>query len=576
MPSYAHTEIIRRLASLDSPPSVDADRDSWLRAEGHVEFLADNANEDEIILCALPRQRIKSSAETYIHAEIVDEAQVTPLGHSGLKHWSSNPIASRASYSWTPNDDFVRIEGYGSVRPCMALHPRQLVFGRRLEGLDEHYCFEILQEFTHAADIHWRDEEKAYCRLDENGDLEPVVSITNTQDSEGLVLITCKREPLEQYLKATRTSLIRFFEVRVIDLDTFRSWDDADEELSGVPEGLFLNQLIHPDGHSWNRGIQVIRVGKSWDELFPEFIGAKPQENNRNHASFIINDWRNRNIVEVSAAPEATTNFFVANQNSLPFELSPAFFRPEVLSKYKTDRDKYTINEEQRFIECRGSWHLKTYDVNKAGQVHTYLCYLRALPYQEQLHWKSYNEKPKAPISKRAWENDFQGRPSEEIKPLERVLWVLRHWTEAEVAWWRIQNQRLFRRVNTPLTASRDEWALAFEDLAKVVIEGFQPKVIKRKLEERDIPFDGSDRNLILLEKLLTGLNKGSGEAVKLSNLRQVQRIRTVAQAHAGGSEGDRLAREALLEFGSYKKHFEDVCQQVTGELELIEAYLRE
>ena len=305
-------------------------------------------------------------------------------------------------------------------------------------------------------------------------------------------------------------------------------------------------------------------------------MGAKPQENNRNYASFIINDWRNDNIVEVSSAPEATTNFFVANQNSLPFELSPAFFRPEVLSKYKTDRDKYTINEEQRFIECRGAWHLKTYDVKEAGQVHTYLCYLRDLPYQEQLHWKSYNEKPKAPISKRAWENDFQGRPSEEIKPLESVLRVLQEWTAAEVTWWRIQNQRLFLRVNTPLTASRDEWALAFEDLAKVVIEGFQPRVIKGMLKEKAIPFDDSDRSLTLLEKLLTGLTGGSGEAVKLPNLRQVQRIRTVAQAHTGGSEADRLAREARLEFGSYKKHFEDVCQRVTEELELIEAYLGE
>ena len=576
MPSYAHTEIIRRLAKLDSSPSLDADRNSWLRAKGHVEFLADNANEDEIILCAIPRRGLTSCAETYIHAEIVDEAQVTPLDHSGLEPWSSNPTASRASYSWASTDDSVRLECYGSMRPGMALHPRQLVFCRRLEGLDEHYYFELLQEFTHAADIHWRDEEKAYCRLDENGDLEPVVSITNTRDSDSLVLVTCKRKPLEQYLKATRTSLIRFFEVRVIDLDTFRSWDDADEKRSGVSEDLFLHQLIHPDGHSWNRGVQVIRVNKPWDEPFSSPMGSKPDGENRNHASFIIQDWRNRKIVEVSAASEATTNFFVANQNSLPFELSPAFFRPEVLSKYKTDRDKYTINEEQHFIECRGTWFLKTYDVNEAGQVHTYLCYLRDLPYQEQLHWKSYNEKPKAPISKRAWENDFQGRPSEEIKPLERVLWVLRHWTEAEVVWWRIRNQSPSRRVNTPLTASRDEWALAFEDLAKIVIEGFQPKVIQGMLKEKAIPFDDSDRSLTLLEKLLTGLNGGSGEAVRLSNLRQVQRIRTVAQAHAGGSEGDKLAREARLEFGSYKKHFEDVCQGIAEELELIEEYLEE
>jgi hypothetical protein len=38
--------------------------------------------------------------------------------------------------------------------------------------------------------------------------------------------------------------------------------------------------------------------------------------------------------------------------------LSPAFFRPEVLLKYKADRDKYTVGE--RDVSCRAAWHLLT------------------------------------------------------------------------------------------------------------------------------------------------------------------------------------------------------------------------
>ena len=574
MPSYQHTQIIGILNRLDTLPSEKRDRAEWLRAKAHVEFLIDNAMSDEVILCAFTHHGAALRAETYIHAEIVDKEEVTALDHSGLKHWASTPIGSRAGYSWTSGEDVVRIECFRNLRPGMPLHSRQLVFGRRLEGIDDHYYFELLQEFVHAAGIHWRDEQRAYCQLDGNGDLEPVVSITNRRDSDGLTLITCRREPLEQYLKATGTCLIRFFEVMIIDRQTFNRWDGADREEVEVSEDLFLHQTIHGDEHAFTRGTQIIRVNKSWDEVFPGDLGLGATRGNRDFASFIINDWRNGTIAEVSAAPEESTNFFVADQNSLPFELSPAFFRPEVLSKYKADRDKYTIDEEHRFIECRGAWHLKTYDINDAGQVHTYLCYLRDLPIQEQLHWKGFNEDPKAPISKRAWENDIQGQPSDDIKPLLKVLWFLREWSRAEVSWWRLQDQRLLGRVNTPVTASRDEWALAFEDLAKLVIEGFQERRIREVLEERGFPFDDRDRSLVLLEKLLTGLNGVPEESIKIPNIRQVQRIRTLTQAHVGGSEADDLASGAQVDFGSYKLHFEYVCERVAEELEMIEGYL--
>ncbi|WP_446808486.1 hypothetical protein ACH50O_14495 [Methylomonas sp. 2BW1-5-20] len=91
--------------------------------------------------------------------------------------------------------------------------------------------------------------------------------------------------------------------------------------------------------------------------------------------------------------------------SDLPFATSPAFFRPEVLLKYKADPDKYQI--ESRSIHCRGGWFLKSFDINEAGQVHAYLCDLSHLPYAEQLYWKSFNEPPKAGISTRAYRSDF-------------------------------------------------------------------------------------------------------------------------------------------------------------------------
>jgi hypothetical protein len=138
----------------------------------------------------------------------------------------------------------------------------------------------------------------------------------------------------------------------------------------------------------------------------------------KKYVEFIAYDWRNDGITAISTDPSATTNYFNANDNSLPYELSPAFFKPEVLLKYKADRDKYTVSE--RDVYCRSAWCLKGIDVNEAGQVHAYICDLRDLPYAEQLHWFSFNEPPKASISKRAIANDFQGRWVTFMEPLRK------------------------------------------------------------------------------------------------------------------------------------------------------------
>ena len=242
-------------------------------------------------------------------------------------------------------------------------HSQNLIFARQLEGLDEPCHFELLQEFEHATQILWREEHKAYCRIDENGDFEPVVSITNPDDPEKTTLITCKREPLEQYLAATNNTLIRFFAFMMVQRGSFRSWQGAVTDRKIESNHFFYRQCIHPEGHAWTRGTQILPVTTRSEDLFQSITGLTSQRTGRQHATFIIHDWRNEKIHEVSTDPEHTANYFNAENNSFPYETSPAFFRAEVLSKYKADRDKYTINEESRFISCRGAWHLKSYSV---------------------------------------------------------------------------------------------------------------------------------------------------------------------------------------------------------------------
>src|SRR6185437_16397021 len=88
------------------------------------------------------------------------------------------------------------------------------------------------------------------------------------------------------------------------------------------------------------------------------------------------------------------------------------------------DPVKYDL--EERGISCRGAWSLRAYDVNKEGQVHSYLRYLGELPYKEQLYWQAFNEWPKGKLSDRAITTDFKGEVYRGYDPLQQLKQTIR------------------------------------------------------------------------------------------------------------------------------------------------------
>ena len=572
MGSYEHNQLVKQVAFIDTLPGDEDEYSTWIKGGGHLDWLEANADEDELVVYA-------SGNYTFVHSVVVDEEELPKLNIDDLLHWAGNPYSSYAGYAWGGGRNTVWIESeshiFGSKTPKDV---RQLVFARQLEGSRERESlyYEILQEYSHLADIHWRRAERAYCRFNELGDIEHMVSVTDKGRSEGIALVSFEREPLEAYLAASNSVLVRMYEFNLFKRGDSSAWADTSDTLRKqvrTSRNLFYRQIVNPERWGYTRGIQIIRISRPRVEIFSSmkdrWTGIKSRQEQQ-FCEYIAYDWRNKQKKNISANPSAMTSYFDAHGNSLPYETSPVFFRPEVLSKYKTDRDKYTINEEHRHISCRGGWELRTYDVNEAGQVHTYICYLGQLPYEEQLHWKSFNEEPKAEISQRAIENDFMGEFSDIIDPLVEILFIVREWCDASAEWWELRDSRLLQGVNTPRTTSRDEWAQAFLRLSQLVIEGFKVKGIRKILRENGIAFEKNEGSLALIEKVLVSSNLFSA-GQGLDGLREVQAIRSRAASHSGGRGADELATEAQEEYGSYTAHFESVCRTVVKELKTIE-----
>ncbi len=295
------------------------------------------------------------------------------------------------------------------------------------------------------------EEKNAYCLLNKYGDIEEVIKIHYTQ---GETLVTIKQDVLDFHLFLTKSVLLRLFDRTL--------WRDLIEE--SREESKFTdkrNEIYARRGivfdkdklpvHSWLRGYQIIRNHQPRKKMVAILTGKDLEP--KKYEKFIAHDWKHKRIAECSCDPKELGNYFV--ESDKPFEISPAFFKPEVLLKYKQDPEKYTLN--QRTISCRDSWHLETYDINEAGQVHTYLKYLSYLPYSEQVYWKSFNEEPKAGISKRAIKTDFEGEWDLSYEPLSELKGALRKLEKENAELWSCTNEDLYKQLNYPVTNSEKE-----------------------------------------------------------------------------------------------------------------------
>lgn len=508
---------------------------------------------------------------TYIHTVIISERDLASLTPDELLSWEGTPHHPRAGFVSFGETDNVRIErdSFTFGAKTLRLVP-QLVFIRQFEGMKgpDASSVEILQEYAHATEIHFLEHQNAFCRYDPRGELDLVVSITFEQAKRGITLVSFKRDPLDRFLAASKSALVRMFDFTLLRYDSFPGWPNGPETLTNESDTFHYRQKVVPGTAAYTTGAQIIRPRRPSKTVLSSIKTSQPASNHGPHVAFTAWDWRNQRIADISTDPSATTNYFQARHNALPFEMSPAFFSPEVLLRYKGDRDKYTIGE--RTISCRNAWELRDYDSNDADQLHVYICRLRNLPYREQLYWKSFNEMPTAGLSERAVAHDFEGEWTDYTDAVHDLTLILKRWDGANVTWWQLRDPALLERVSPPRTTSRDEWSAAFMALSQLITEGFRITPLRAMLQELAIPFDCNLKSLALIEKLLLAQCYDESEP-RLDGLRTVQLIRSKVHAHSGSSEADRLTSRALREHGSFRAHFENTCRIVQRELRLIE-----
>src|SRR5579883_3062568 len=507
-------------------PTQQAEFEKWLEFTDALAFLASTSTGNVPVYA--------SFKYFYLYSVIVPKKRLKDDYVADLMKWNFG-VSSGWGYGGSFKSTRLTIIPPLDHTSSSILDGGEAIFFLRSVYHDSESYLELNQRLAHVLDIHQVEKRGSYCTFDEEtGDLVDIV--TYHRDDE--ILCTIERDALDFYLYLTDSVLVRVFDVTRWG-DSFGGWHDDLQRATYTDK---VNELyarrglkLTKDGAKeagYIRGVQIIRQLQSNKQLAQEhsFTGRK----NKQYATFIAMDWKHDKTHECSCDPDKLGNYFVASD--LPYETSPAFFRPEVISRYKQDPEKYTIDGHS--ITCRGTWYLR-YSTNDPGQIQVYLIDLSHLPYKEQLYWKAFNENPKAGISEHVYKRDFQGSWDWPHDPLEALKQIIKdfpsaHYRGEKLVILRSPTEKQLAKLTYVMSDSIKEWEDQILELAKVFGDGLS-KTSLRKIAKHLKCDDPQAGSITLLKKCLEA-KKLEPEIIQsiIQPLQTVYALRSTGIAHTG------------------------------------------
>ena len=544
----------KELLSFDREPKDPAEFENWIQQLEVVPFLEAECRDEDIIVYA-------SFKHAFMHAVLVPTFETNAATIEQLLKWN---FSVDSGWGFGGSMTAISIDRPLSHAGELFESGEPIFFLRTFDGVPrrEKY-YELSPSISQVLQIHHMEERHAWCDLNRQGDIDEIVKIHEFDQN---TVITFRRDRLGEYATAADLTLVRMFDFTRYRQNNFNGWHDPEPAKVCLDHSnVFGSLCIRGKTGSYSRGVQIVDVAMPKSELLREFSDRDDDE--KQYATFIALDWRHDVVADLSCAPDHLSNYF--QPTDCPFEMSPAFFRPEVLSKYKSDPEKYRI--EHRSIACRGSWYLKGFGVNDAGQVHAYVGYLGNLPYEEQLHWKQFNEEPKAGLSKSVITTDFDGEFSDEYEPLSSLMYKLHEVEQRQIGWWVLRDRELPRRVHYPLTDTRNDWANELLNLDQFLVEGLDERWLRRKATDLGRKPDVKLRALKLLEECLCGAGFDADHSSKLMKCwHDVHNLRSELKGHASNSAGRERELTARKEHGSLVAHFKALCTACDESLDCI------
>ena len=348
----AHASDLRDLLE----QAIRREGDAWLMAAERdaVRFLRNNQRADwTVIYACFPH--------VYLHTVLAPKERIQDCvsDRTGRMDQFPSPMDGwRINYSYNmarPDDIRIALEDPLAGAAALLKGGEQLVFRRSWagDGVADART-EINQKLVQCLELYEVKEREAFCRLDERGDPEDVIRITHTSLSgqRASTIVSIRRQEFHEYATLAGMGIVTHFDFN--RCKSGHDWGGVERFEHFSNDSLFYLGGVEEGFGSYVIGRQIVIPALARGEIARRFVDRDEGRGERAYVTFKVKEFRTSRLVEASCDPAKLSNYFEPPLD-FPHELSPAFFRAEVLSKYKADTEKYTLTDH-REIHCRGSW----------------------------------------------------------------------------------------------------------------------------------------------------------------------------------------------------------------------------
>jgi len=431
-----------------------------------------------------------------------------------------------------------------------------LVIDREFHGMQEDYV-EISEEFRLFHQLYHDRKQDRYFKYDDSGS-EYLIAIVEPNR------VQIRLKEIRQFLAIKEMYLSLQFDYREHSVYTL-------EEL-GLEKGSEENR---GDLFCW--GLFYGDLGcRGTDRAFSRLLGKRlipplPKEKSglwgftkkepKKYVDFIIGLDENGNEIIHTSDPGELANNFGANPDA-PHYLTPVQFRKQVLDKYYQQPNKYSV--DSGVLYCGSLWCVGI-DNHFDDRVAAWLGDLgRDLPYEEQLHWRSFNIPPTGGVSETYFRRQIlaqaidSDRPEHEFRKLyDRVQ------SECKKSLgWQIllplaqKDFHYLKAIRVPSTDEQKDFDDLILALTKILVDSLNEKEFNKLIP-------ASERNeiksgILRLERILQ-MCGFSGYESHIQFLRNLQNLRSAGTAHRKNNNYQKIAKEFNVDNQSLSTVFKGI-----------------
>ena len=434
-----------------------------------------------------------------------------------------------------------------------------LLYYREFYGAATDYV-EVSQEFILLNNLRYDKKHNAYYAMYTSGETEEAIKYIDS------CTIEINTRFLLNYAAAKQLDILIEYDIRT-KLPGLLS----DYDLKKFSEVKKTGQVIYSiSGDEYRIPDTVFSriLGKKVIESDSvEKCGFWPYESQKQYEEFIIGTEKGQPIL-YTCNPERLDNYYGANPEA-PHYLTPVFFSREVLQKYYSKPELYTIRDGH--LDCQSLWGIEI-DNHHKDLVSVYLGDLgRDLPESEQKHWKLYNVQTDEQLSAVSFGRDIlncfmdsniiEHQFKRDYKQLNE-LWVKAYgWP----LYLELKDGDMYtlNQIRRPLNESQMEFDQLVLMLCKLVIDSLNEKRISSELNA----IDSDTKGISKLEQWLSEHEVAQYEE-HIRFLRDLWELRSSGSGHRKG----RQYKKVTERFGISEMNLPDAYDEI---LSKTDSYLK-